>query len=47
MGIEIFTQKRYKAYSRELKMQAVQDYLDGVGSQNDICKKYEMYLQVA
>lgn len=40
MGTETFTQKRYKAYSRELKMQAVQDYLDGVGSQNDICRKY-------
>lgn len=29
-----------KRYSKELKLQAVQDYLAGYGSQDDICKKY-------
>ena len=30
----------WKNYSAELKKQAVQDYLDGKGSQYDICQKY-------
>ena len=32
--------KGNKKYSKELKQQAVLDYLAGHGSQNDICKKY-------
>lgn len=31
-----------KRYSKELKKQAVEDYLSGKGSQNDICKKYKI-----
>lgn len=33
-------QKKNKKYSRELKLQAVQDYLEGKDSQDEICKKY-------
>lgn len=40
MGIDAFTRKGNKSYSKELKLQAIQDYLDGHGSQDDICKKY-------
>jgi len=40
MGAEPFIQKGNKHYSKQLKMQAVLDYLDGMGSQDDICKKY-------
>ena len=32
-------------YSVELRMAAVQDYLSGVGSQADICKKYKIFSQ--
>ena len=42
MGAEIFFSTTNKKYSKELKIQAVQDYLDGVGSQDDICKKYKI-----
>ena len=31
-----------KKYSKELKMQAVQDYLAGKGSLQEICKKYNI-----
>lgn len=31
-----------KKYSTELKTQAVLEYLNGVGSQREICKKYEI-----
>lgn len=31
-----------KAYSAELKLQAVQDYLAGRGSQREICKRYNI-----
>ena len=31
-----------KIYSAELKLQAVQDYLSGKGSQREICRKYEI-----
>ena len=31
-----------KAYSAELKLQAVQDYLAGKGSQREICRKYKI-----
>ena len=40
MGADAFTLKGNKKYSKELKLQAVQDYLAGRGSQDDICKKY-------
>lgn len=40
MGEEAFLMKNYKSYSKELKLQAVRDYLAGQGSLNDICKKY-------
>lgn len=40
MGTEVFTLNGHKKYSRELKQQAVSDYLAGCGSQGDICKKY-------
>lgn len=40
MGTDAFTLKGNKKYSKELKQQAVLDYLAGKGSQNDICKKY-------
>ena len=34
--------RKNKHYSAELKLQAVQDYLTGEGSQRTICKKYEI-----
>ena len=40
MGANAFTLKGNKKYSKELKQQAVLDYLACYGSQNDICKKY-------
>ena len=40
MGADAFTLKEYKKYSKELKLQAVSDYLAGLGSQDDICRKY-------
>lgn len=40
MGVDAFVSKGNKRYSKELKQQAVLDYLDGRGSQADICKKY-------
>lgn len=43
MGTEAFTLKRNKKYSKELKQQAVSDYLAGHGSQDDICKKYQIH----
>ncbi len=36
------SRRRNKKYSAELKLQAVQDYLTGGGSQREICKKYEI-----
>ena len=36
------TSHKNKKYSKELKMQAVQDYLSGKGSLREICKKYEI-----
>lgn len=35
-------EKGRKKYSKELKIQAVTDYLSGKGSQRDICKKYKI-----
>lgn len=40
MGPDAFLMNGYKKYSAILKQKAVQEYLDGAGSQNDICKKY-------
>lgn len=34
--------KKNKKYSAELKLKAVQDYLNGRGSQAEICKKYKI-----
>ena len=42
MGTAAFLTKGYKKYSKELKQRAVEDYLSGKGSQDDICKKYEI-----
>ena len=39
-GEGAFLVTRYKQYSKELKEQAVQDYLSGRGSQQDICQRY-------
>jgi Transposase and inactivated derivatives len=36
------SRRRNKKYSKELKLQAVQDYLAGGGSQREICRKYEI-----
>ena len=40
VGSEAFDRTGNKSYSKELKMQAVQEYLDGMDSQYGICKKY-------
>lgn len=40
MGEDAFLMKGNKHYSAQHKMEAVQDYLTGKGSQVDICKKY-------
>lgn len=39
-GEEAFYQSKNKHYSKELKEQAVLDYLSGKGSQTNICEKY-------
>ena len=36
------TRRKNKKYSKELKIQAVQEYLNGGGSHRYICKKYEI-----
>lgn len=38
----LMVQSNNKAYSKELKLQAVQEYLDGKSSQRDIVKKYHL-----
>ena len=40
MGEDVFSMNRNKHYSPQQKMEAVQDYLSGKGSQVVICKKY-------
>jgi transposase-like protein len=40
LGNDAFTMTGNKKYSSELKLNAVQDYLAGFGSQDDICLKY-------
>ena len=38
----LMVQSNNKSYSKELKLQAVQEYLDGKASQRDIVKKYHL-----
>ena len=40
MGPDAFLMAGHKKYSAVLKQKAVQEYLNGTGSQDDICKKY-------
>lgn len=40
MGESAFLSHKNKKYPKEFKLQAVQDYLSGKGTQNEICKKY-------
>jgi transposase-like protein len=42
MGADAFTRSGNKHYSKELKKQAVIDYLSGVGSIQNICEKYKI-----
>jgi transposase-like protein len=42
MGSDVFITKQNKKYTKELKVQAVHDYLNGCGSQDYICKKYRI-----
>jgi len=42
MGEDAFLKHGNKKYPKELKFQAVQDYLNSLGSQAEICKKYEI-----
>ena len=39
-GEGAFHASKFKCYSKELKVQAVMDYLDGRGSQQEICQRY-------
>lgn len=39
-GVEAFLQHKNRVYSPELKQQAVEDYLSGIGSLTNICRKY-------
>lgn len=41
-GADAFLSHKNRVYSPELKRQAVEDYLSGVGSQSDICRKYHI-----
>lgn len=36
------SRRKNKHYSKELKLQAVQDYLTGKGSQREICRRYKI-----
>lgn len=38
----LLEQPHNQSYSKEVKLNAVLDYLNGKGSQNDICKKYKI-----
>lgn len=42
MGSEAFIMTGNKKYPKELKEQAIKDYLSGLGSQDDICIKYRI-----
>jgi transposase len=39
MGTDAFQSNVYKHYSTILKVNAIKDYLAGLGSQDDICKE--------
>lgn len=41
-GADAFLLHKNRVYTPELKRQAVEDYLSGVGSQSEICKKYHI-----
>ncbi len=41
-GVDAFLLHKNRVYPTELKRQAVEDYLSGVGSESDICKKYHI-----
>lgn len=41
-GAEYFFRRNNKKYSRKLKLNAVNDYLSGKGSQKEICLKYKI-----
>ena len=41
-GIAAFMTHKNRVYSPELKRQAVEDYLSGIGSQAEICRKYHI-----
>ena len=41
-GEYAFLLHKNRVYSPEIKRQAVEDYLSGVGSQSEICKKYHI-----
>lgn len=43
MGTDAFVKLRNKRYSKELKEQAVNDYLAGKGSLEGVCKKYGIH----
>lgn len=42
IGIDAFDNEKNAAYSVALKLQAVQDYLAGIGSLDAICQKYKI-----
>ncbi len=42
MGADAFSHNGNKHYSKELKEQAVRDYLSGLGSLKDICEKHKI-----
>lgn len=44
-GVEAFLPHKNRVYTPELKKKAVEEYLSGTGSQNDICKKYHIRKQ--
>lgn len=41
-GVAAFMTRKNRVYSPELKRQAVEDYLSGMGSQAEICRKYHI-----
>ncbi len=46
MGADAFTHNGNKKYPKELKLKAVQEYISGQGSLNEICKKYGILSRV-
>lgn len=41
-GVDAFLSQKNRVYSPELKRRAVEDYLSGMGSQSEICRKYHI-----